>query len=206
MTDLRLEYRDPATLADNGKNWRKHPKLQMDALEGVIAEVGWAGALLYNEQTGRLIDGHARKKLPTKGEMVPVLIGSWTEEQEAKILLTFDPIGAMADQDGAALAALLETVRTDNASVQTLLDSLKPASDDGTNDLDALYDGMPEYVSDDQESEYKIIVHFDNFEDVQDFGSRMGQSVTKQTRYIWHPYKPPVKLQDFTVTDGDDES
>ncbi len=53
----------------------------------MLNEVGWAGALLYNETTGRFIDGHARKKV-SKGKKVPVLIGKWTEEQERKILLT----------------------------------------------------------------------------------------------------------------------
>jgi hypothetical protein len=61
--------------------------VQIKALEGMLNEVGWAGALLYNETTGRFIDGHARKKV-SKGKKVPVLIGKWTEEQERKILLT----------------------------------------------------------------------------------------------------------------------
>jgi hypothetical protein len=83
---LRLEWRDPEVLEDNPKNWRRHPRAQATALQGVMTEVGWAGAALYNERTGRLIDGHLRKKIAKKGEKIPVLIGSWNEEQEAKIL------------------------------------------------------------------------------------------------------------------------
>jgi hypothetical protein len=60
---LRLEYRSPAELAENPRNWRTHPEAQTRALADVMAEVGWAGALLYNERTRRLIDGHARRKL-----------------------------------------------------------------------------------------------------------------------------------------------
>lgn len=60
---FRLEYVDAATLAENPANWRTHPAAQISALNDVIAEVGWAGALLYNERTKRLIDGHARKNL-----------------------------------------------------------------------------------------------------------------------------------------------
>ena len=71
MTDeprpLRLEYVDPDTLADNPANWRTHPEAQTSALAAVIDDVGWAGALLYNERTERLIDGHARKKLKAGG-------------------------------------------------------------------------------------------------------------------------------------------
>lgn len=56
---LRLEWRSPAELAENPRNWRQHPDSQMGALSSVLAEVGWAGACLFNERTGRLIDGPA---------------------------------------------------------------------------------------------------------------------------------------------------
>src|SRR5262245_31150097 len=80
---LRLEYLDASQLDDNPANWRTHPAGQLKALENVLADVGWAGALLYNEATKHLIDGHARKTLAKEnGARVPVLIGSWTEEQE----------------------------------------------------------------------------------------------------------------------------
>ena len=70
---LRLEYIDVKQLAENPANWRIHSDEQMAGLQGVLDQVGWAGALLYNERPKRLIDGHARKKI-SKGK-VPVLIG-----------------------------------------------------------------------------------------------------------------------------------
>jgi hypothetical protein len=122
MTNLlRLEWRDPEELEDNPKNWRKHPKVQTAAMSGVLAEVGWAGAALYNELTGHLVDGHLRKKVAKKGEKIPVLVGSWTEAQEAKILLTLDPLAAMATADGEQLKALLMAVTTESAAVEELL-------------------------------------------------------------------------------------
>src|SRR5438445_1957583 len=50
-------------LRPNPKNWRRHPKAQADALRGLLAEVGYADALLVRElPDGRLmiIDGHLR--------------------------------------------------------------------------------------------------------------------------------------------------
>lgn len=120
---LRLEYLDPQELAPNPNNWRSHPKHQTDALRDVINEVGWAGALLYNEQTGRLVDGHARKSVVT-GEKVPVLIGSWTEEQEKLILATLDPLAGMAGTDQNKLDELLSEISCKSESVQQLLASL----------------------------------------------------------------------------------
>ncbi|MCC6909995.1 MAG: site-specific DNA-methyltransferase [Phycisphaerales bacterium] len=72
--------------------------------------VGWAGALLFNEQTGRLIDGHARRNVVDPRSLVPVLVGSWTEQAERKILLSLDPISSMAQADAAVLRALIEEV------------------------------------------------------------------------------------------------
>jgi site-specific DNA-methyltransferase (adenine-specific)/modification methylase len=101
-------------LADNPENWRRHPAGQAEGLDAVLDEVGWAGAALYNEATGRLIDGHLRKKRAIeRGERVPVLVGSWTEEQERLILSTLDPLAAMAEVAGQSLKDLIDVVEPD---------------------------------------------------------------------------------------------
>ena len=126
LPPLRLEWRSPAELADNPGNWRAHPETQFNALADVIADVGWAGACLLNERTQRLIDGHLRKKIGIiQGtERIPVLIGNWSEEQEAKILATLDPIGALAEADKAKLETLLREVSTESEALQRLLADL----------------------------------------------------------------------------------
>jgi hypothetical protein len=60
----------------NPKNWRRHPKAQVDALRGLLAEIGYADALLARELVdGRLmlIDGHLRAETTPDAE-VPVLV------------------------------------------------------------------------------------------------------------------------------------
>src|SRR5262245_50261171 len=78
-------------LIPNPKNWRKHPKAQADALRGILAEVGYADALLVREteQGLVLIDGHLRAET-TPDQEVPVLVLDVTEEEADKILLTLD--------------------------------------------------------------------------------------------------------------------
>jgi len=103
-------------LLPNPKNWRKHPKAQADALRGLLAEVGYADALLARElPDGRLqlIDGHLRAETTPDSE-VPVLILDVTEAEADKILLTLNPLGAMAEADSEAVKALLATVDTDS--------------------------------------------------------------------------------------------
>jgi hypothetical protein len=128
---LRLEWRSPAELAEHPANWRRHPESQIAALTDVIAEVGWAGACLFNERTGRMIDGHARRKVALEQgtERVPVLVGDWSEEQEKLILASLDPLAAMAETDEKALGDLLKEVEANGGDLQAMLDSMMP--DDG---------------------------------------------------------------------------
>lgn len=123
---LRLEYVAPDSLEDNPKNWRSHPEFQMDALKGLLAEAGWAGALLYNESTGRLIDGHARKELAIARNLplIPVLIGRWSVQEEAKILAALDPIAALAEAMPVQLDSILREIDTGDEGMQMLLSKL----------------------------------------------------------------------------------
>ena len=120
---LRLEWLDADQLAENPSNWRTHGTQQTDALRDVLAETGWAGALLYNERTKRLIDGHLRKKVAA-GQKVPVLVGNWTEDQEKKILATLDPLAALAETDKERLDALLREVQTGSEALAGVLTQL----------------------------------------------------------------------------------
>jgi ParB-like chromosome segregation protein Spo0J len=110
-------------LVPNPKNWRRHPKSQVDALRGLMNEVGFVDALLARElPDGRLmlIYGHLRAEtLPAA--LLPVLLVDLTEEEADKVLLTLDPISAMARSDAGPIRALLETVRSDDEAVQNLL-------------------------------------------------------------------------------------
>jgi len=111
-------------LVPNPKNWRRHNKEQSAALKGLLTEIGYAGALLARElPDGKLIliDGHLRAQTTPKA-MVPVLVLDVTEAEADKILLTFDPLAAMAMADSDAVKRLLETVRTDSRAVGALLE------------------------------------------------------------------------------------
>jgi hypothetical protein len=55
-----------------------------------------------------------------------------------------------------------------------------------TNDVDELYKGMPEYEDDDV-GDRKIVMHFRNDDDAQDFARLIGQEITEKTSFLWHP-------------------
>jgi hypothetical protein len=115
-----------AELRPNPRNWRVHPPAQQDALRGVLAEVGYADALLARELpdgTLMLIDGHLRAET-TPDAVVPVLVLDVDEAEADKILLTHDPLAAMATASQEHVQRLLDEVRTDSAAVRGLLNSL----------------------------------------------------------------------------------
>lgn len=132
VTELRFVR--AGDLALNPANWRKHPERQVRALQTSIAENGWAGACLYNLTTSRLIDGHARQGIDPD-QVVPVLIGSFTIEQERRILATLDPIAAMAEENAEALKLLIDSVSVD-------LDSLEAAASGAESGLRELVDEL----------------------------------------------------------------
>jgi len=121
---IRELRRVPANeLVVNPRNWRRHPKGQADALRGLLTEIGYADALLARElPDGRLllIDGHLRKDT-TPDAQLPVLILDVNEEEADKLLLTLDPLAALAESDSERISALLQTVRTDSPAVEELL-------------------------------------------------------------------------------------
>lgn len=114
-------------LVPNPKNWRRHPQVQANALRGLLNEVGIADALLARElPDGRLqlVDGHLRADV-MPNEEVPVLVLDLDEAEADKLLLTLDPLAAMASADGERLGALLNSVRTDDPGIQVLLEELR---------------------------------------------------------------------------------
>ena len=105
-------------------------------MSGILAEVGMVDALLVRETgdgTYEIIDGHMRAGM-MPGEMVPVLVLDVTPEEATKILLTFDPISAMASANAVNLDALLREVEFSDAALQALVSELGEAA--------GLYDTM----------------------------------------------------------------
>lgn len=133
---LRLEWMKAGELTPNPLNWRKHPPGQLAALKATLDAVGWAGSLLYNEVTGRLIDGHARREVVPPETLVPVLVGRWTPDQEQRLLASLDPLAGMAVPDIDALAAIMPAIPADAAlaglkeHLEGLMESLAPEDAD----------------------------------------------------------------------------
>lgn len=115
-----------AELVPNPRNWRTHPQAQQDALRGILAEVGYADALLARELpdgTLMLVDGHLRAETTPEQE-VPVLVLDIDEAEADKLLLSLDPLAALAETNASSLDALLREVNTGSEGLQQMYSDL----------------------------------------------------------------------------------
>ena len=74
----------PEDLLANPMNPRRHPGEQRDAMRGSLDELGWIDAVIVNDTTGRMIDGHLRcEEAITEGApVIPVLHVELDENEE----------------------------------------------------------------------------------------------------------------------------
>lgn len=149
-----------AELKANPRNWRTHPQAQRDALSGVLRDVGIVQSVIYNERTGLLVDGHARVEEAAKAGVaaLPVTVVDLSDEEEALILATLDPVAALAGADAAALDAVLRDVETSDAAVQQLPVGL--AADHGLTDCDPVKSdpGADEDHADELQARWQTVV------------------------------------------------
>lgn len=117
----------PSDLLENPSNWRYHPDFQRKAIRSVFGEIGMADALLAYEtpQGLTLIDGHLRLEELQDCDSVPCLVLDLTDEEAAKLLATFDPIGDMAETDNKKLHELLKDMEANDADFFELVSTME---------------------------------------------------------------------------------
>jgi len=101
-------------------NFRTHPDLQRRALLAIYDEVGFARSLLaYELPDGRLklIDGHLRRDLDPNME-VEVEILDVTEDEARMLLLSIDPLAALAETQTQLHQRLLELTPTPSPDLE----------------------------------------------------------------------------------------
>lgn len=120
---------DPEQLLANPYNWRVHPQHQQAAFLGVVHDVGVVQNIIVNKATGHVVDGHMRVLLAIKEgqRSIPITYVDLSEQEEAEILATYDPISAMAVADRELFAQTLRQFNTGAPAIQEL--ASKMASD-----------------------------------------------------------------------------
>jgi len=131
---IRYGEAAPDQLLANPKNWRVHPQAQQDALEGALRKVGIVQNVVVNERSGKMIDGHLRVQMAISSGQptVPITYVDLSDEEEALILATIDPVTGLAGTDQTLLDSLITDIRLSDLGMELgtglndLLDSLSP--------------------------------------------------------------------------------
>jgi len=111
-------------------NFRTHPHLQRVALQALYEQIGFARSLLaYELPDGRLklLDGHLRRDLTPDLE-VDVEVLDVTEEEARALLLSLDPLAALAEQQEQLHDRLRELTPTETPELQALWQSAAEAA------------------------------------------------------------------------------
>lgn len=110
-------------VANHPRNPKKHPDNQRAAFRGAVREIGFASVpVAYVNGQGVLTwaDGHLRGS-EAADYVGDVAILDITDTEADLLLVTADPIAALAQTDAAALDALLQSVNTGDEALQQML-------------------------------------------------------------------------------------
>ncbi len=120
----------------NPDNWRRHPAQQIKAFNELKALVGWAKPIIFNLQLDMIVDGHMRVEQAESDELLPVIFGNWTRDQQDMLLEWLDPIGGMAFTDLDKLANLdSRTAKIKGVADSTMLNRLTEAKMNGEQNI-----------------------------------------------------------------------
>lgn len=175
-----------------------NPRINDHAVEeiaGSIKRFGFAAPIIARKEDNVIIGGHTRwKAAKSLGlDKVPVRFMD-LDPVDAKLLMLADnKLGERADWDEEALQELFNELQEEDLSglgwdddeLQNIL--LERA--EGKNDAFEEWIDMPEYEMDDLTSFRKIIVHFDNQDQVDQFAALLEQNISDKTKFLWYPKK-----------------
>jgi len=133
---------------------------------------------------------------------VPVVEIEAADEQEAarKLLRVYSAVYGQIDAQGLydfATAHELDVVALNVSFPDFDMYQLGAIANEGqvVDDLNAEWQGMPEFEHEDLESYQKIIVHFPDEASREEFAILIGQNLTEKTKFVWYPKQdnPDVK-------------
>jgi hypothetical protein len=141
-------------------NPRLHSETQRAALAALYEEVGFARSLLaYELPDGRLklIDGHLRREM-NPDQIVEVEVLDVDDAEARALLLSLDPLAALADYDRARLDELRRAAVTRSDAVENLWRSIAAAGDEVAKKLAQARDAKPQAEAADLPAQYLVLV------------------------------------------------
>lgn len=157
LTNLRnriIEYKmvPVKDIIPHEQNWRTHPDSQQRAVEESLAARGiYEPLLTFLDADGRpkLADGHLRQGLINARmgpeELVPIIVTDLSEQEAKDVLLTHDPLAALAGADKEKLDTLMRQCEAAGDGTAKMLASL---AKENKVDWDSVVQDNPDIAAD----------------------------------------------------------
>ena len=178
-------------------NARTHSEVQIKQVASSIQEFGFTNPIIIDEGN-TILAGHGRlqaaqllglEQVPTQS------VKGWSEAKKKAYILADNKLALNAGWDVELLKIELDTITgldfdvelTGFAEGEVL--NLNLGIEEGEVNVEDEWTGMPEFDQPDSTSFRKVIMHFENPDDVAEFFSIIGQSDTGKTKSTWFPEK-----------------
>ena len=179
--------------------WGQNPRHNKSAIQSVadsIKRFGFGAPIVAREADKMVIAGHTRlEAAKLLGlDRVPVRYLDLDPADAKMLALADNKIGEIADWNDENLQSVLMELKDHDHDLSGLgwspheINEILNESLSEVNDPYEEYVDMPEYENSDLSSYKKLIVHFANEQDFDNFRSLIDQErITKKTRFIWYP-------------------
>lgn len=195
MTPKDLEQRSIADLTPYARNSRTHSEAQVAQIAASITEFGFTNPILVDAEGG-IIAGHGRVLAAQSIglETVPVLVlDHLTEDQRRAYVIADNKLALNAGWDDDALRAEIEALADGGYDLDLIgfdageIQNLLLPREEGENDADAEWQGMPEFAQTDKKAFRSLVVHFPDQAAVDAFTTLTEFRLTSKTRFVWFP-------------------
>lgn len=194
---LKVKYTKTAELIPYVNNSRTHSEAQIKQVASSIKEFGFTNPIIIDEGN-TILAGHGRlqaaqllglEQVPTQS------VEGWSEAKKKAYIIADNKLALNAGWDVELLKLELDAIGSLDFDVELTgfndgeILNLNLDVEIGEMNAEDEWDGMPEFDQPDATSFRKVIVHFENPDDVAEFFSIIGQSDTGKTKSTWFPEK-----------------
>jgi hypothetical protein len=173
-------------------NPRKISDEALGRLTKSLAEFGNLQPITWNVQTGNVVGGHQRLKVyqAMGKEEVEVWAVDLSEQKEKAANIALNKLSGEFDM--VMFKDLIGEIDTGDIDLditgfsQSELEQIMLYFKEPT-DVNAEWDGMPEFSQEDKTAFRRLIVNFNNQEDFDKFCKAIGQKLTDATKSIYYP-------------------
>lgn len=194
---LKVKYTKTAELIPYVNNSRTHSEAQIKQVASSIKEFGFTNPIIIDEGN-TILAGHGRlqaaqllglEQVPTQS------VEGWSEAKKKAYIIADNKLALNAGWDVELLKLELDAIGSLDFDVELTgfndgeILNLNLDVEIGEMNAEDEWEGMPEFDQPDATSFRKVIVHFENPDDVAEFFSIIGQSDTGKTKSTWFPEK-----------------